>query len=222
MEREKGRRNMAQTLGRTIKENPLPAAILGFGLAWVASEAVRKARPEMMRGIEVNRAITIDKPAMDIYNYWRQLENLPRIIDHLESVQRLSDRRSHWVANTPMGRVEWDAEITEDEPGRRITWRSIEGSQLSTRGSVEFRDAPGGRGTELRASFRYEPPGGKLAAVFAKLFRTEPSQEIAEALRRLKRMMETGEPTLYGSLRYRSWQKEPGEPAPYGPLRHRS
>lgn len=222
MEREKGRRNMAQTLGRTIKENPLPAAILGFGLAWVASEAVRKARPEMMRGIEVNRAITIDKPAMDIYNYWRQLENLPRIIDHLESVQRLSDRRSHWVANTPMGRVEWDAEITDDEPGRRITWRSIEGSQLSTRGSVEFRDAPGGRGTELRASFRYEPPGGKLAAVFAKLFRTEPSQEIAEALRRLKRMMETGEPTLYGSLRYRSWQKEPGEPAPYGPLRHRS
>lgn len=222
MEREKGRRNMAQTLGRTIKENPLPAAILGFGLAWVASEAVRKARPEMMRGIEVNRAITIDKPAMDIYNYWRQLENLPRIIDHLESVQRLSDRRSHWVANTPMGRVEWDAEITDDEPGRRITWRSIEGSQLSTRGSVEFRDAPGGRGTEVRASFRYEPPGGKLAAVFAKLFRTEPSQEISEALRRLKRMMETGEPTLYGSLRYRSWQKEPGEPAPYGPLRHRS
>ncbi len=222
MEREKGRRNMAQTLGRTIKENPVPAAILGFGLAWIASEAVRKARPEMMRGIEVNRAITIDKPAMDIYNYWRQLENLPRIIDHLESVQRLSDRRSHWVANTPMGRIEWDAEVMDDEPGRRITWRSIGGSQLTTSGSVEFRDAPGGRGTEVRASFRYEPPGGKLAAIFAKLFRTEPSQEIAEALRRLKRMMETGEPTVYGSLRYRSWQKEPGEPAPYGPLRHRS
>lgn len=204
MEKETGRRNMAQTLGRTIKENPVPAAILGFGLAWIASEAVRKARPEMMRGIEVNRAITIDKPAMEIYSYWRQLENLPRIIDHLESVQRLSDRRSHWIAHSPMGRIEWDAEITEDQPGSRISWRSTEGSQLNTHGSVEFRSAPGGRGTEVRASFRYEPPGGKLAAVFAKLFRTEPSQEIAEALRRLKRMMETGEPTLYGSMRYRS------------------
>lgn len=204
MEREKGRRNMARALGRTIRENPVPAAILGFGLAWMATEAVRRARPEMMpRGIEVNRAVTIDKPAQDIYNYWRQLENLPRLIDHLESVQRISDRRSHWVANTPVGRIEWDADITDDQPGRKISWRSTEGSQFNTYGSVEFRSAPGGRGTEVRASFRYEPPGGRLAAVFARLFRTEPSQEIAEALRRLKRMMETGEPTVYGSLRYR-------------------
>jgi len=204
MEREVGKKNLARTLGRTIKENPVPAAILGLGLAWMATEAVRRARPEMMpRGIEVNRAITIDKPAQDIYNYWRQLENLPRLIDHLESVQRISDRRSHWVANTPVGRIEWDAEITDDQPGRKISWRSLEGSQMNTYGSVEFRGAPGGRGTEVRASFFYEPPGGRLAAVFAKLFRAEPSQEIAEALRRLKRMMETGEPTIYGSLRYR-------------------
>lgn len=204
MEREKDKKNMTRTLGRAIRENPVPAAVLGLGLAWMASEAVRRARPEMMpRGIKVSRAITIDKPAQDIYNYWRQLENLPGIIDHLESVQWTSGGQSHWAARTPAGKIEWDAEITEDLPGTRISWSSVAGSQLQTNGSVEFRSAPGGRGTEVRASFRYEPPGGKPAAVLAKLFRTDPSREIAEALRRLKRMMETGEPAVYGSPRHR-------------------
>lgn len=200
---ETGKKNMARTLGQNIKENPIPYALLGFGLAWMASEAVKRARPEMETCIDVNRAITIDKPAQEIYNYWRQLENLPRIIDHLEAVHRLSDRRSHWVARTPVGKMEWNAEILEDDPGRRISWRSEEGSQVQTNGSVEFRSAPGGRGTEVRANFCYYPPGGKLGSIFAKLFRTDPSQEIAEALRRLKRIMETGEPQIYGSLRYR-------------------
>jgi uncharacterized membrane protein len=113
---------------------------------------------------------------------------------HLEEVQVRGSGRSHWKAKAPAGAtVEWDAEMTEDRPNERIAWRSLPDADVTNSGSVEFRRAPGNRGTEVRVEIRYDPPSGKLGALVAKLFGEEPSQQIGDDLRRLKQVLEVGE-----------------------------
>jgi len=114
----------------------------------------------------------------------------------------LCDRRSHWVARAPAGQeVEWDAEIIDERPGRRIAWRSLAESDVRHEGEVRFREAPGDRGTEVRVHIDYDPPAGKAGAAVAKLFGEEPEQQIRDDLRRLKQVLETGEVLLSdGSL----------------------
>ncbi|MBB6098504.1 putative membrane protein [Deinobacterium chartae] len=144
-------------------------------------------------GIEVRKAVTVGKPAEELYAFWRRLENLPQFMSHLEEVREQGGGRSRWVAKAPAKReVTWEAEITEDLPGRRIAWRSVEGSQVPNEGSVEFSPAPGDRGTELQVYLRYEPPAGDLGVAIARLFGEEPGQQVEDDLRRFKRLMEVG------------------------------
>lgn len=161
-----------------------------LGISTAARGALRAAKG----AVKVDKTVTVDRPAEEIYRFWRNFENLPRIMDHLKAVRSIDERRSHWVAKGPAGmESEWDAEITEDIEGRRIAWRSLEGSEVGTRGYVAFEPAPDGRGTEVKVSLEYEPPGGKAGASLAKLFGGEPGQRIEEDLRKFKRMLETGE-----------------------------
>jgi uncharacterized membrane protein len=144
--------------------------------------------------LHFSKSITINRPRLDVYQLWRQLDRLPEFMIHLESVTLTGDRRSHWVAKAPAGRqVEWDAEITDDEAGELIAWRSLEHSDVPNGGSVRFTDAPADRGTELRVDLYYEPVGGKAGSAFAKLFGEEPSLQLRDDLRRFKQVMETGE-----------------------------
>ncbi len=158
------------------------------------SEAQREAAA---RTEPVIRSITINQTPDEVYRFWRNFENLPRFMEHLESVQVVDDRRSHWKASAPAGQsVEWDAEITEDRPGELIVWRSLGGADVSNSGRVRFVTAPGGRGTEVHVEVRYDPPGGKLGTVVAKLFGEEPGQQVDSDIRRFKQVMETGEVVL--------------------------
>ena len=161
-----------------------------------------KAQPHDFQddGIHVQIATTIDKTPEELYRFWRNFENLPRFMAHLESVKVLDDRRSHWVAKAPMGKtVEWDAEIINEERDRLIAWRSLEGADVDNAGSVRFVEAPEGRGTEVRVTVDYLPPAGRIGQFVAKLFGEEPEIQIREDLRRFKRLMETGEiPTTEG------------------------
>ena len=152
------------------------------------------------RGIRVEKSVTINRDASEIYEFWRKLENLPRFMEHLESVTTYDDKRSHWIAKGPAGKsVEWDAEIINEVPNELIGWRSLEDSEVDNAGSVQFRRAAGGRGTEVRVTMRYDPPGGALGAVVAKLFGEEPGQQVEGDLRRLKSLLEAGEvPTTEG------------------------
>jgi uncharacterized membrane protein len=152
------------------------------------------------RALHVERAFTIQRSPEELYSYWRKLENLPRFMKHLERVEVLDERRSHWVARGPAGtHVEWDAEILEDAPNQRITWRSLEGADVANDGTVRFQAAPGDRGTEVRVSLSYSPPAGKLGATVARLFGENPEQQVRDDLRRFKNLMEAGEiPTTEG------------------------
>jgi uncharacterized membrane protein len=146
------------------------------------------------QGIHVKQAVTIKRPRSEVYSFWHNFENLPRFMAHLESVEVIDERRSHWKARAP-GRttVEWDAEVVEDRPNEFIVWRSLPDAGVPNSGSVQFRDAPGNRGTEVLVELRYQPPGGKLSSLIAKLFGEEPEQQVKGDLRRFKQVMETGE-----------------------------
>jgi uncharacterized membrane protein len=113
---------------------------------------------------------------------------------NLVSVSVYDGDRSHWVAKGPAGRtVEWDAVIHNERPNELIAWRSLPGSDVDHAGSVWFKDAPGGRGTEVSVELQYNPPAGALGAIFASFWGKEPSQEIQEDLHRLKELLELGE-----------------------------
>lgn len=145
------------------------------------------------RGVRFETCIVIDRPPEQIYRFWRKLENLPQVMQHLESVHEESNQRSHWVATGPMGtRIEWDAEIVNDQPGELIAWRSIPGSALDTAGSVHFAHA-GTRGTELKVTLKYDPPLGKLGATLANLFGGSFEQKAQDDLERFKQTMEISE-----------------------------
>jgi uncharacterized membrane protein len=145
-------------------------------------------------GLGAVKTITINRQPEELYSYWRNFENLPRIMSHIESVRALDDKRSHWVARAPLGRtVEWDAEVIEDRPNEFIAWRSLEGADVDNTGSVRFDRAPGGRGTEVRVEVEYNPPGGALGAGVARILGEAPEQQIKGDLYRFKQVMETGE-----------------------------
>jgi uncharacterized membrane protein len=146
------------------------------------------------RGILVEDSIAIDRPLSEVYRFWRNFENLPRFMNHLESVAVHDNGISHWVAKGPAGiPVEWDARIINEIENRLIGWQSLEGSAVATAGSVHFDEMSGGR-TLVRVRFQYEPPAGKLGAAVARLLGEEPRIQVREDLRRLKQILEDDTP----------------------------
>lgn len=143
-------------------------------------------------GIHVEENITIDRPAEELFAFWRNFENLPKFMNNLESVRVMDERRSHWVAKGPGGSsVEWDATIINELPGQLIAWRSDDNADIANTGSVRFVPAAGGRGTQVKIRIEYLPPVGKVGDSIAKLFGRSPAQEVREDLRRFKRLFET-------------------------------
>jgi uncharacterized membrane protein len=149
-------------------------------------------RPSPSSRVHVKKSVTINKSPAELYQFWRNFENLPQFMTHLESVKTTGEKTSRWVAKAPLGAsVEWDAEITSERENERIGWKSIEGSEIPNSGVVEFLPTSN-RGTEVRVVLTYEPPAGYFGSLVARLFGEEPNQQVAEDLRRFKRLMESG------------------------------
>lgn len=155
--------------------------------------------------IEVHESVTVNRPVHELYSFWRNLENLPEVMGHLDEVKVIDSKRSHWGAIAPGAiKVEWDAEITDERENEYIAWRSLPYSDIDAEGLVEFRKAPGARGTELRLHMVYNLPGGASPAV-KKLLGTISFRQLREELRNFKQIMEAGEtPTTKGQARGRA------------------
>lgn len=139
------------------------------------------------------RTVTIARPRNDVYAFWRDFTNLPSFMENVRSVD-VSDDLTRWVIAGPAGtEIKLETRIVEDRENEHIAWRSTSGSDIDTRGSVSFRDAPGGRGTEVEAQIAYVPPGGAVGRWIAKAFQREPAMQGRRELKRLKMLMETGE-----------------------------
>ncbi|MFI6789706.1 SRPBCC family protein [Nonomuraea sp. NPDC050383] len=154
--------------------------------------AVRGAGPG--RGpLRLHASITINRPREEVYRFWRDLENLPTFMAHLESVREVGEGRSLWKARGPVTDLRWEAEIIDDRAGELIAWGSVRGATVTTGGRVAFTDGPGGRGTVVDVAMEYTVPGRALGAAFAKLLGEHPEQQVRDDLRRFKQVMETGE-----------------------------
>jgi uncharacterized membrane protein len=177
----------------------------GYAALGINTAAQDGAKPHeyFERGIHVEESMTINRSPWDLYQFWRNFDNLPRFMRHVESVKVIDEKKSHWVVDGPAGkRVEWDAEIINDEPNSLIAWHSLAGATVDNAGSVRFVPGPEGRGTEVRVVIDYIPPAGVVGKWVAALFGKNPASEIREDLRRFKRVMETGEvPTTEGQPR---------------------
>ena len=195
--------------GRSVQKAPgrpatLLVVLLGVGAVWAWSRPrpphKAKRRPDMPtlargRGLHVERTVTVQRSPDELYRAWRDLESLPRLLPgHLVSVTPVGPGRTRWVVAGPGGlRAGWEAELTADEPGRLIAWRSVPGASVDIAGSVRFDPAPGRRGTEIKVILTYAPPGGKLGAAAAALAGGGGDRLVREALRRFKQLVETGE-----------------------------
>jgi len=188
---------------RGLQSRSLKGAIMalaGGGLAYHGATS-DKSLPEKIseaagleQDIRVEKTVTINQPVERLYTYWRDLENLPTFMNHLESVQTVDETRSRWKAKAPLGvSVEWDAEIVDDRLNELIAWTSVADADIDNSGFVRFNRAPGDRGTEVKVVLEYSMPGGALAAAAAKLFGEEPEQQVGDALNKFKQLMETGE-----------------------------
>lgn len=137
--------------------------------------------------------VTINRPAQDLYDFWRASSNLVIVMDNIASIEPIDETRSLWTVKAPAGReVSWESVITNDVPGKEITWHSAPDSDVANSGRIEFQDA-GTRGTVVRAVISYAPPGGAIGQLIAKLFQREPRIQARRDLRRFKQLMETGE-----------------------------
>lgn len=171
------------------------AAVAGVAaLDVLASRQFSSKSSKQILPLRARHALVIGKPREEIYAFWRNFEQLPRFMNHAESVRIIGDRRSHWVVKGPAGtRPEWDAETIEERPNELIRWRSLPGATVDNAGEVRFDPAPGNWGTIVRVSLEYHPPAGVLGATVAKLLGESPGKQLAIDLRRLKQLVETGE-----------------------------
>jgi uncharacterized membrane protein len=179
------------------------AAVIGVGLLDVlASEDLATTVPKVTHpgkaanGLRIRKSVTVNRPVEEVYGFWRNFENLPQFMRHLDSVRNTGEGRSHWKARSTasdVAAVEWDVEVLEDRANELIAWRILGISEISGTGRVQFVAAPGGRGTEVHAEFDYSPPGGPIGAKVARFLRDIPGVKLENDLNLLKQILETGE-----------------------------
>ncbi|HWH16972.1 MAG TPA: SRPBCC family protein [Allosphingosinicella sp.] len=191
-------------LAERSRSQPSTATVIGAAIAGaIAGGAIpfmlsgRSSSSGSRRESQVaEESVTINRPARELYNFWRDFTNFPQFMDNIESVTKLDDRRSHWVIKAPAGTtVEFDSRITEDVPGRLIAWQSEEGASVPNRGRVEFIEGSTGGTTTVRTWISYDPPAGAAGRLVAKLFQREPGTQARQDLARFKQLMESGRVT---------------------------
>jgi uncharacterized membrane protein len=179
-------------------------AIIGAGAAvgfWGLSCVLGRKRLNTLPygyGIKMKKSVTVNVPADQLYCFWRNLENLPKLFDNVLSVEVMDSNHSHWTLCVPGGQtLEWDAEITIDRENEMIGWRSLESAGLDNAGYVRFERASGDRGTVVRVALQYNPPAGKFGAALSTVLGEKPATQVEAALRKFKQLMEAGEiPTV--------------------------
>jgi uncharacterized membrane protein len=145
------------------------------------------------RAIKIEHSISINRSPQDLFRFWRNVENLPKVMKHVRSVEAVNDRLSHWVVETIPGApsVEWDAEIINEVKDERIGWRTLHGASVTHAGSVEFQAEGDGGSTRLTVTLQYDPPAGPIGATIASWLGQDPKSQIAEDLSRFKEQMES-------------------------------
>jgi uncharacterized membrane protein len=183
----------AALIERGVTGHSLFYEIFGFRTAPLGQGAATTSVPYEL-GLRVDRSITVNLPRPEVFRFLRNLSNLSQFLSHVQSVTETGEGRSHWVVRGPAGHsFDWDAVLHNERDNELIAWRTLPGSDVDHAGSVLFRDAPWGRGTEVRIELQYNPPAGAAGALISSLWGEEPTQQIDDDMLRLKQILEIGE-----------------------------
>ncbi len=157
-----------------------------------------KISAELHDGERVEVAITVFRPVDVVYSFWRDFKNIPKFMTHVRQIDVGTEGRLRWHWRTLAGiEMEWESEIIEDLPDKRLSWRTVPGSTVQHAGSVWFKPALQGEATEVYLRLMYRIPGGKIVKSLAELFGEAPEQILKDDLRRLRCLIETGEIALH-------------------------
>jgi uncharacterized membrane protein len=218
-----GRAFTSKQITNPISSGAALLSVLAITVVDLATNQLISNKPSqittnVMQGsvMRVRKSVTVNRPIADVYAFWRNFENLPQFMRHIQSISVLENGRSHWVAqNSGESALEWEAVLVGDTPDEQITWQAVEDGDMHTDGSVQFRPAPGDRGTEVLVDIKYHPPVGKLGAGFIRLFGTHPEQLLYDELRMFKQIMETGEVVRSdGAVPGQKMGQRPAQPIP--------
>jgi len=145
-----------------------------------------------------SRSITVDRPAEELHDLWRDPQQLSKIMGHFATVVSAGEDRLRWTADGPRGhRLSWETYVVQDDPGEVLRWESPPDAPIPNEGSVRFHSASGDRGTVVTLSVSFEPPGGSIGTAVLKQLDVVPETLVATALDRFKSLAENDEiPTL--------------------------
>ena len=182
-------------LGVTVLDILCSVRLTRIGSANAGRDEGSFEMPEASDGnAVVGAVVTVNKPVEEVYAFWKDSRNFPRFMNAIDSVQPIGERRAHWKIEGPAGlAVEWDAEIVADTPNEMISWRSVDAAEIQNTGTVRFRRAAGGRGTEVQLEADFKPRGGPIGAKVTKILSTIPKTQLSMDLRRFKQLIELGE-----------------------------
>jgi len=142
--------------------------------------------------VNIRSSFTIEKPRQEVYDFWRKLDNLPKFMRHLDTVEVIDEKRSHWVLKLPanVAKVSWDAEIVNDEPGEAIGWSSLPGSTIDNAGKVRFKDSEDGKGTIVDVVISYTPSAGGVGTTIGHILNPLFKNMVDEDVRNFKQYMD--------------------------------
>jgi uncharacterized membrane protein len=191
-----------QSMATDKKSLQLPAALGGLylfargatGHDTFYSLAGKHKLADTVKNINIITTVTVNRPRVEVYNFWRKLSNLPLFMQHLEQVEVVDDKHSHWRAKVPghLGTIEWDAEIVKEIEGELLGWSSLPGATIHNAGKVEFRDI-NGYGTELHVVITYRAPFGDVGEGLASLLNQIVKKMIIKDVKGFKRYIEAGD-----------------------------
>jgi len=171
--------------------------VAGGALLYQAAKALTgagKMATNKKANIEIKSRVVINRPKEELYSYWRNLENLPNFMSHIQEIDEIDDKRSHWVAEVPggMGHIEWEAEIVWEQENQLLAWRSLPDSEIENSGEVRFQDSGNRKSTIVETTISYRPQFGKAGKIGAKLLNPAFKKVIENDLKEFKKLMEKG------------------------------
>lgn len=140
---------------------------------------------------EFSKSLSIHRNKVEVYNFWRRLENLPLIMKHVKKVEKIAENKYRWEVEFNNKTFSWNAEITEDIPNEKISWTTLGSSDIKNSGTVEFTTARKNKGTELKVTMHYTPAHSKYGRMIGRFLDPVFTQMVKDDLKRFKHMMES-------------------------------
>jgi uncharacterized membrane protein len=185
-------------LGRWLAHHrrPAPVTIAAMATAGVVAVVDQAVAIRLTRHRGPHRSasvtVTVERPQEEVYRRWRELQDFPRFMSHLELRPASARPAARPGSPGPTGAgAGWDADVVNEVPGQLIEWRSTMAADVDHAGTVTFEPDPSGRGTRVTVRVDYRPPGGLLGSLIAGLFGEHPRQQISDDLLRFKHVLET-------------------------------